>query len=417
MKIDVVFFLFTLPVKDELFLTHIACSFTGHKKNDKVVQDHIEEIRVVKYGLNNGDGEIELKQIKECWAIWINVRMKTPEEEQMEKIRVEEQNKKKKFADNEAGMQDRRKNFSSMKKHNENIDPVKEKTEGSNNENRKQWLLKNKEFEAMKRTANKFLILGTLPDDDPVEIRRLKDRIIVIQFINKKIQPSVQEIKNWFQDMVKYFIEKWKDGDDYVEEDILEEVSELERNVTANEIDGRVERKLLWKELYMHKRISGVHPWDMQSDMNVTLNIEEHSSGGSYVTEKMQDFKGNLENSILKKLDRVMVSKVFHEEFAVKRMKYIKQILNKLNWRNGDLTIRVEKLRVILNEAQALVEKNPHKKSIKTKSIEALDEYNKAVKDEEKLLAQKARIDWLNDTDKNIAFVPSYSYTSTFPFP
>nr|GEU32012.1 hypothetical protein [Tanacetum cinerariifolium] len=39
---------------------------------------------------------------------------KTHEEEQMEKIRVEEQNKMKKFADNEAGMQDRRKNFSNM---------------------------------------------------------------------------------------------------------------------------------------------------------------------------------------------------------------------------------------------------------------------------------------------------------------
>ncbi|GJR75133.1 RNA-directed DNA polymerase, eukaryota, reverse transcriptase zinc-binding domain protein [Tanacetum coccineum] len=88
----------------------------------------------------------------------------------------------------------------------------------------------------------------------------------------------------------------------------------------------------------------------------------------------------------------------------VKRMKHLKPILNKMNWKNGDLTIKVEKLRALLKENQALVEKNPHNKSIKDKSIEILEEYNVAVKDEEKLLAQKARIDWLNEGDKNSAF-------------
>ncbi|GKG23581.1 hypothetical protein Tco_0391617 [Tanacetum coccineum] len=89
----------------------------------------------------------------------------------------------------------------------------------------------------MKRNANKYSILETLPDDDPVELGILKDRMIVDQFIIKKIQPNVQEIKNWSQDMVKYFKEKWKDDADNVEEDIVEEVNELERNVNANEID------------------------------------------------------------------------------------------------------------------------------------------------------------------------------------
>nr|GEY02122.1 hypothetical protein [Tanacetum cinerariifolium] len=53
--------------------------------------------------------------------------------------------------------------------------------------------------------------------------------------------------------------------------------------------------------------------------------------------------------------------------------------------------------RVKPQEAQTLVEKNPHDCSIKEKAVQALCDYNEAVTDEEKLLAQKARIKWLNE--------------------
>ncbi|GJT58681.1 RNA-directed DNA polymerase, eukaryota, reverse transcriptase zinc-binding domain protein [Tanacetum coccineum] len=78
--------------------------------------------------------------------------------------------------------------------------------------------------------------------------------------------------------------------------------------------------------------------------------------------------------------------------------------MNKLNWKNGDLTVRVEMTRVKLQEAQTLVEKNPHDCSIKEKVVQALCDYNEAVTDEEKLLAQKARIKWLNEGDKNSSY-------------
>ncbi|GKF06321.1 RNA-directed DNA polymerase, eukaryota, reverse transcriptase zinc-binding domain protein, partial [Tanacetum coccineum] len=88
----------------------------------------------------------------------------------------------------------------------------------------------------------------SLPEDDPVEIRILKDRMIVDQYINKKMQPSVQEVKNWSQDMTRYFKEQWekvRDKDkessenEEEEDDIMEELNELEGNVLANEITGR----------------------------------------------------------------------------------------------------------------------------------------------------------------------------------
>ncbi|GKA37485.1 copia protein [Tanacetum coccineum] len=64
----------------------------------------------------------------------------------------------------------------------------------------------------------------------------------------------------------------------------------------------------------------------------------------------------------------------------------------------------VELTRVKLQEAQTLVEKNPHNFLIKEKAVQALYDYNKTVKDEEKLLAKKARINWLNEGDKNNSF-------------
>ncbi|GJZ49116.1 RNA-directed DNA polymerase, eukaryota, reverse transcriptase zinc-binding domain protein [Tanacetum coccineum] len=279
----------------------------------------------------------------------------------------------------------------------------------------------------MKKSANRYSILDTLPEDD---------------------------------DMIKYFKEKWKENDDIIEEDVIEEVCELEKNIES--IDRNVkfyctfvyasnnkeERKILWKELYMHKRVSNNHPWALLGDLNVTLNVDEHSSGGSFINEEMQEFKDyinlikiedirstgffytwtkslkNPDNSVLKKLDRVMVSESFHEDFArsqaiflpfmisdhspatlvipscgkkkanlVKKIKALKPILNKMNWKNGDLTVKVGNLRELLKESQATVEKNPHDQNLRKKSIEIMEEYCIAVKDEEKLLAQKARID------------------------
>ncbi|GJZ50730.1 hypothetical protein Tco_0605245, partial [Tanacetum coccineum] len=88
----------------------------------------------------------------------------------------------------------------------------------------------------------------------------------------------------------------------------------------------------------------------------------------------------------------------------VKKMKALKLVLTKMNWKNGDLTVKVRKLRELLKESQAAVEKNPYDQNLRKKSIEIMEEFCVAVKDEEKLLAQKARIDWLNEGDKNSAF-------------
>ncbi|GJY29440.1 RNA-directed DNA polymerase, eukaryota, reverse transcriptase zinc-binding domain protein [Tanacetum coccineum] len=214
------------------------------------------------------------------------------------------------------------------------------------------------------------------------------------------------------------------------------------------------ERKSLWKEMFMHKRISGNHPWALIGDMNVTLNTEENSCSGSHISEEMQDFRDCINSIELEDIGSSDSHAIFQPflisdhspalliipsswkkkarsfrfanyiadkpEFVkeveegwkaqfhgykmyclTKKLKHIKPILNKMNWKNGDLTIKVEMTRVKLQEAQYLVEKNPHNCLIKERAVQALNDYNEAMKDEEKLLAQKARIKWLNEGDKN----------------
>ena len=49
-------------------------------------------------------------------------------------------------------------------------------------------------------------------------------------------------------------------------------------------------------------------------------------------------------------------------------------------------------------------EKDPHNIALKQEEATILKEYNIAVKDEEKLLFQKAKIEWLCDGDRNTKF-------------
>ncbi|GJX73332.1 RNA-directed DNA polymerase, eukaryota, reverse transcriptase zinc-binding domain protein [Tanacetum coccineum] len=96
-----------------------------------------------------------------------------------------------------------------------------------------------------------------------------------------------------------------------------------------------IERRILWKELEQHKYIARGYPWLILGDFNVTLDVVEHSSGVSHITNDMQEFKDtvnmleledicssgfhftwtkSLHNpncNVLKKLDRMMINEEF----------------------------------------------------------------------------------------------------------
>ncbi|GKB17042.1 RNA-directed DNA polymerase, eukaryota, reverse transcriptase zinc-binding domain protein [Tanacetum coccineum] len=224
------------------------------------------------------------------------------------------------------------------------------------------------------------------------------------------------------------------------------------------------DKRYLWKELILNKRLIGDSAWVLMGDVNVSLNLEDHSEGMSNYTQDMIEFQEcvneietedincsgmhftwtksllNPNATVLKKIDRIMGNSSFFAKFSttnaiflpygisdhspailkipqamirkrksfrlanyvtdkreftelvkdkwntevqghamyrlVSKLKGLKQHLNKLNWKNGNLNENVVLLR----------------------------EYKEASMDEEKLLRQKAKITWLREGDKNSAY-------------
>ncbi|GJT03880.1 RNA-directed DNA polymerase, eukaryota, reverse transcriptase zinc-binding domain protein [Tanacetum coccineum] len=253
-----------------------------------------------------------------------------------------------------------------------------------------------------------------------------------------------------------------------------------------------VERRILWNELRNIKAITRGCPWLLMGDFNVTLNLEEHSAGGSKINGDMQDFRDCVndievedinssgmfftwiklplkpETSVLKKLDRVMISTDFIDKYGnayasflpflisdhspvvlhipntldkkkksfrfsnfvaekpefldvvkkewkcdcdgysmyklIQKMKRMKDPLNRIAWKNGNLFQNVKKLEADVKMAQVEVEANPSCSIRKEKLSQVLNEYNIAIDDEEKLLAQKAKVKWLSEGDKNTKY-------------
>ncbi|GJS75909.1 RNA-directed DNA polymerase, eukaryota, reverse transcriptase zinc-binding domain protein [Tanacetum coccineum] len=117
----------------------------------------------------------------------------------------------------------------------------------------------------------------------------------------------------------------------------------------------------------------------------------------NFVTEK-KEFLPTVKRVWDTDIDGHMMYKV------VKKLKLMKHSLNNLSWENGNIFDRVINLRNRLKESQARVNSNPHDEEIKDESGKILNEYYEALKDENSLLMQKAKIEWLRDGDRNTSF-------------
>ena len=51
------------------------------------------------------------------------------------------------------------------------------------------------------------------------------------------------------------------------------------------------ERRELWKDLHIFKQLINNEAWVLMGDVNVSLNLNDHSEGGSFVSQDMLDFQ------------------------------------------------------------------------------------------------------------------------------
>nr|GFA38594.1 RNA-directed DNA polymerase, eukaryota, reverse transcriptase zinc-binding domain protein [Tanacetum cinerariifolium] len=221
---------------------------------------------------------------------------------------------------------------------------------------------------------------------------------------------------------------------------------------------------LEWKgEMYgiflcMAKNITANHPWLIMGHFNVTFKCNEHSFGGSTITSDMQEFincvntievediclfytiksPSNPNTRLLKKLDRAMVNEELILKYPMANANFLPYVVSdhspiiisfpqtltkivkpfrfasyigdkeefiptvKKEW-NADIEghnmFRL-KQKDKLKLAQTKLDTDPHNQEIQRNEADCLQEYNDAVSDEEKLLFQKAKIEWMSYGDR-----------------
>ncbi|GKD77098.1 RNA-directed DNA polymerase, eukaryota, reverse transcriptase zinc-binding domain protein [Tanacetum coccineum] len=217
-------------------------------------------------------------------------------------------------------------------------------------------------------------------------------------------------------------------------------------------------RRLLWKNLVDHKALASNSPWVLFGDFNVSRTFEECSNSFRARDKGMMDFnecvqdleledvtsygmfytwiekRKNPELGILKKLDRVMGNAVFVNDFNRSfanflsymtsnhcpailvfpdvhnskpksfRLKNMKKYIRRLNKSNGNVFEKAKFLKTELKRVQQSLDKDPHNAVLREEEMIYSKAYSDAVLDEERLMKQKAKIEWLREGDNNTAY-------------
>ncbi|GJX76492.1 RNA-directed DNA polymerase, eukaryota, reverse transcriptase zinc-binding domain protein [Tanacetum coccineum] len=200
-------------------------------------------------------------------------------------------------------------------------------------------------------------------------------------------------------------------------------------------------------------------PWVVLGDFNVTLNVDESSNSFGVIDKDMDVFRKvlsdlclddiisygmfytwiqkrmNPESGILRKLDRVLGNPSFLTSYGscfakflpymtsdhcpavigvevqgfkmfvlANRLKNMKSYMRNLNRINGNVFDKVKALRVEIKRVQVSLDKEPDNVHLREEEYVYCNAYKEAMCDEEKVLRQKTKIQWLKDGDQNSAY-------------
>ncbi|GJV37853.1 RNA-directed DNA polymerase, eukaryota, reverse transcriptase zinc-binding domain protein [Tanacetum coccineum] len=255
-------------------------------------------------------------------------------------------------------------------------------------------------------------------------IEELKKVQTVEKIISEQRQPTSNETNDWTYDMKEYFKYRWEDIqrkkyaiESESDTDIECEMNEADKNLVANEIDGVDTELIEYAKLGALFLEIGIGA----QMLNIALIAIGLSLDGTHFSPTVVTIPNGLKKK--RKAFRFMNYIADKKEFikcvesewnhkikgcnmykVVQKPKRLKKPLNKLNWKNGNLTEKVAGLKKNLKEIQADVEKNPFDYDLKEKAVQVLNKYMEASNDELKLLQQKAKIKWLSEGDQNTAY-------------
>nr|GEW60936.1 hypothetical protein [Tanacetum cinerariifolium] len=181
--------------------------------------------------------------------------------------------------------------------------------------------------------------------------------------------------------------------------------------------------------------------WNHNEVDVAVINLNDHSSS---FNKSMREFKECVEEikvrivqrsslqftwsqkpkgkyGLLKKIDRIMANVDFNDVFVmqdrwakqfsgyfmfkvVQRLKYLKKPLRNLLYDKGNFHANVTRLRDDLDMAQICLDADPFKVTLRENKATIVVAFDDALIMEERFLKQKAKIDWLQEGDSNLAY-------------
>ncbi|GJX57974.1 hypothetical protein Tco_0289364 [Tanacetum coccineum] len=294
----------------------------------------------------------------------------------------------------------------------------------------KAWKISKENANELKRSANKYAVLSEKDNGSNMEDEFADKRLIVDEFIKKKLQLTTTETKDWNYDMLNYFKYQWmamerkdelneKDSD---EDDVYENQNGTINDITTNELGillylDKISENPSNSTLKKLDRImcndTLLSSYGNAHGIFLPFMISYHSPAilavPNVLNRKRKSFR--FVNYIADKTDFLdTVKKDWELDIkgcnmfkVVKRLRYLKKSMNDLNWKNGNLFDKVVVLKQQLKEVQGRLVTDP---GIKRLPKEVADNMIIEVTDEEIKRA-------LFDIDSNKAAGPD-GYTSYF---
>ncbi|GJY96249.1 RNA-directed DNA polymerase, eukaryota, reverse transcriptase zinc-binding domain protein [Tanacetum coccineum] len=160
-------------------------------------------------------------------------------------------------------------------------------------------------------------------------------------------------------------------------------------------------------------------PWVVLGDFNVIMNTDECSNSFNIVDRDMDVFRKVLHSLELEDIVSYAVlpeflptikdnwySEVhgFHMFVLAKRLRNMKKHMRNMNRLNGNVFDKVKVLREELKRVQNCLDKDPNCVHLREEKYVFCNAYKEAARDEEMVLRQKTKIQWLKDGDQNSAY-------------
>ncbi|GJX19091.1 hypothetical protein Tco_0221768 [Tanacetum coccineum] len=110
----------------------------------------------------------------------------------------------------------------------------------------KVWNIRKSNVEELKRSANKYDVLSEVNVENARKSNEelmIDRRLIVDEFVKKKLQPSISDTKDWSYDMINYFKYTWEAMErrmnEKSDEEVVMENTDVVQSIIANEVIGK----------------------------------------------------------------------------------------------------------------------------------------------------------------------------------